>query len=131
MGKGLMGRAKELRNNLTEAEKHLWYILRMKNLGSKFRRQAVIGGYIVDFICFEKKLIIEVDGGQHYNNEADGIRDQWLKERGYKVLRFWNNDVLGNRDGVLEKIVEQLDHPLPSPPLKGEGSVMDGYAYKY
>ncbi|MBI4310099.1 MAG: endonuclease domain-containing protein, partial [Candidatus Omnitrophica bacterium] len=111
-----MAKARELRNNLTEAEKHLWYALRLKNLGLKFRRQAVIGQFIVDFICFEKRLIIEVDGGQHTDNEKDKIRDEWLKERGYKVLRFWNNDVLSNRDGVLERIIESLNHPLPSPP---------------
>ena len=106
-------------------------MLRLKNLGFKFRRQAMMGSFIVDFICFEKKLIIEVDGGQHADNEADAIRDQWLTERGYRVLRFWNNDVLSNRDGVLEKIVEHLNHPLPSPPLKGEGSAIDGYVCKY
>ena len=65
--------------------------------------------------------VVEVDGGQHADNKTDMIRDQWLKERGYKVLRFWNNEVLGNREGVLEKINDFLNHPLPNPPLKGEG----------
>jgi very-short-patch-repair endonuclease len=90
-------------------------------LGFKFRRQTVIGPYIVDFICFEKGLIVEVDGGQHSDNMKDKERDEWLKQRGYNVLRFWNNDVLGNRVGVIEKIAEYLNHPLPNPPLKGEG----------
>ena len=115
--------ARELRNNSTEAENYLWYMLRLKNLGFKFRRQAVIGLYIVDFICFEKRLIVEVDGGQHAVNMKDEERDEWLKQRGYNVIRFWNNDVLKNRDGVLEKIAEYLNHPLPNPPLKGEGIV--------
>ena len=113
--------AQGLRNNATDAEEYLWYMLRVKNLGFKFRRQAVIGPYIVDFICFDKRLIIEVDGGQHADNKEDKKRDEWLKQRKYSVLRFWNNDVLRNRDGVIERIVEFLNHPLPNPPLKGEG----------
>jgi len=121
--KNLTQVAKGLRNNLTEAEKHLWYMLRLKNLGVKFRRQVVIGLFIVDFICFEKKLIIEVDGGQHADDVRDKARDKWLNERGYRVLRFWNNEVLENREGVLEKIVLSLNHPLPNPPLKGEGTI--------
>ena len=114
--------AKKLRNDLTEAEKHLWYVLRLKNLGVKFRRQAVIGQYIVDFVCFEKKLIIEVDGGHHMNDQYDVVRDQWLSVQGFEVLRFWNNDVLMNRDGVLQKIVEHLNAPLPNPPHGGGGN---------
>lgn len=113
--------AKELRNNLTEAEKYLWYMLRCGNLGVKFRRQTIIGQYIVDFVCFEKKLIIEVDGGQHAQNQADKLRDRWLKDQGFEVLRFWNHNILANREGVLEKIVEHLS-PLPSPPHKGGGN---------
>ena len=100
--------ARGLRNNLTDAEKYLWYKLRCNNLGAKFRRQGVIGCYIVDFVCYEKKLIIEVDGGQHMLNSKDNKRDQWLNEQGFKVVRFWNNDVLGNRDGVLQRIIEHL-----------------------
>ncbi len=108
MKKPLTVNAKRLRSNSTEAEKYLWYMLKNKNLGVKFRRQAVIGKYIVDFSCFEIKLVIEVDGGQHARSENDNARDQWLMEQGFNVLRFWNNDVLGNRDGVLEKIVKYL-----------------------
>ena len=70
----------------------------------KFRRQAVIGRYIVDFVCFEKRLIIEVDGGQHAENQGDKIRDQWFRKEGFKVLRFWNNEVLENREGIIEEI---------------------------
>ncbi len=108
MKRALTPTARKLRNDLTEAEKHLWYVLRLENLGVKFRRQAVIGRYIVDFVCFEKKLIVEVDGGQHADSQRDNVRDQWLAAQGFEILRFWNNDVLGNRDGVLRKIVEVL-----------------------
>ena len=117
----MTAKARKLRNNLTDAEKHLWYMLRVKNFGVKFRRQAAIGHYIVDFVCYEKKLIIEVDGGQHSHNERDKERDQWLRGQGFEVLRFWNHDVLMNRDGVLERIIERLNSPLPNPPHKGEG----------
>lgn len=100
--------ARKLRNNLTDAEKHLWYVLRANNLGLKFRRQEPIGNYIVDFIYYEKKLIIEIDGGQHFDSTDDKIRDEWLRSQGFIVLRFWNNEVLENRDGAVEKIKEYL-----------------------
>lgn len=100
--------SRKLRNNLTEAEKYLWYVLRAENLGFKFRRQEPIGNYIVDFVCYEKKLIIELDGGQHYQSADDKARDVWLKSQGFKVLRFWNNEVLENRDGVVSKISKYL-----------------------
>ena len=98
--------ARKLRNNMTEAEKYLWYTLRSKNInGLKFRRQQPIGSYIVDFACLEKKLVFEVDGGQHdANKEMDLVRDEWLASEGYKVLRFWNNEVMENREGAVEKI---------------------------
>ncbi len=115
--------ARELRNNLTEAEKCLWYELRCKNLGVKFRRQAVIGRYIVDFICYERKLIIEVYGGQHAFSQEDTERDQWLRKQGFEIIRFWNHDVLKNREGVLYRIVERLKSPLPIPPHKGGGDL--------
>jgi very-short-patch-repair endonuclease len=98
--------ARQLRKDLTEAEKYLWYVLRSKNLGIKFRRQAVIGRYIVDFVCFEKRLIIEVDGEQHAENSVDTTRDQRLRQEGFKVLRFWNHEVLGNREGVVGEIMK-------------------------
>jgi very-short-patch-repair endonuclease len=114
--------ARKLRNNLTDAEKHLWYYLRNKNLeGLKFRRQVILGKYIVDFICFEKRLIIEVDGGQHVDNkQSDIVRDAWLESQGFRVLRFWNNEVLENRDGVILKILSVLQPPPPpAPPARG------------
>lgn len=88
--------AKELRRNSTDAEKLLWSRLRDRQLfGCKFRRQQTMGAYIVDFICMEAMLIIEVDGGQHMEREPqDVLRSQYLNSLGYKVLRFWNNEVL-------------------------------------
>ena len=100
--------ARKLRKNLTEAEKSLWYVLRLNNLGAKFRHQAPIGKFIVDFVCYEKKLVIELDGGQHFGSKKDIERDDWLKVQGFKVLRFWNNEVLNNRDGVVMEIQKYL-----------------------
>ncbi len=100
--------SRKLRNSLTEAEKHLWYVLRAENLGVKFRCQAPIGNYIVDFVAYEKKFIIELDGGQHYQSYNDKVRDKWLSSQGFTVLRFWNNEVLENRNGVVLKIIEHL-----------------------
>ena len=100
--------ARKLRNNLTDAEKKLWYFIRNYNLGVKFRRQHPLGNYFVDFICLEKHLVVEVDGGQHYESETDKIRDEWLNKEGYKVLRFWNNEVLENIEAVIAKIKESL-----------------------
>lgn len=98
--------AKKLRKNPTRAETILWNKLRSKQLeGAKFRRQQPIETYIVDFVSFEKRVIIELDGGQHANQELkDEQRDNRLAEDGFKVLRFWNNDVLENIDAVLEII---------------------------
>ncbi|MDP2855169.1 MAG: heme b synthase [Smithellaceae bacterium] len=109
--------AKNLRVNQTDAEKLIWKKLRSKQLGNiKFRRQQPIGNYIVDFVSFEKKLIIELDGGQHaIDTQKDEERDKWLTGQGFKVLRFWNNDVLRNIEGVLETIMEKLSHS-PKPP---------------
>ena len=97
-------------------------MLRVENLGIKFRRQVIIGQYIVDFVCFEKRLVIEIDGGQHAGSDEDKIRDEWLKAEGFEVLRFWNNEVLGNREGVLQSIVKHLNAPLPNPPHGGGGN---------
>jgi len=113
--------ARKLRNNPTEAEKKLWYTLRAQQFhGLKFRRKQIIGNYVVDFFCAEKKLIIEVDGGQHTDNAVDQKRDDWLLSRGYRVLRFWNNEINKNMDGILEKIFESISLS-PSPSLKGRG----------
>ncbi|MBI5903410.1 MAG: endonuclease domain-containing protein [Deltaproteobacteria bacterium] len=101
--------AKNLRKAPTDAEKLLWKHLRLKQAeGFKFRRQSPVGNYIADFACFEKKLIIEVDGGQHADSVKDKKRDRWFKENGFKILRFWNNEVLDNTEGVLEVIRGEL-----------------------
>jgi very-short-patch-repair endonuclease len=112
---------KNLRKRSTDAEKLLWKHLRSKQLeGLKFRRQQPLGNYIVDFVCFEKQIVIEVDGGQHAEERIDKERDRWLNREGFKVLRFWNNEVLQNSKGVLEVIRENcLNHPPLTPPIKG------------
>jgi very-short-patch-repair endonuclease len=123
--------AQKLRRNmtdaekrLTDAEKRLWSQLRSKQLfGMKFRRQHPIGPFIVDFVCLEKKHVIEVDGGQHSKgSDKDLKRDEWLASEGYKVLRYWNDDVLKETKSVLEDVLSKIgDHPPPTPPLKGGG----------
>src|SRR3984893_15361477 len=96
-------RARRLRTNSTKAELRLWRRLRSRSLcGHKFVRQEPIGPYIVDFVCREQRLVIEVDGGQHATDKRDAVRDRWLAEHRYRVLRFWNNDVLGKMDGAVE-----------------------------
>jgi very-short-patch-repair endonuclease len=113
--------AKALRKRLTDSERLLWRHLRAKQAGGlKFRRQESIGKYIVDFVCHEKRIVIEVDGSQHsLDKECDEKRDQWLKEQGYNVLRFWNNEVLENIEGVLEVIRNSLLSPSLNPSHKG------------
>ncbi len=99
--------ARKLRNNLTEAEKKLWYYLRSyREQGIKFRRQQPIGPYFVDFACLAFRLIVELDGGQHFESQKDKIRDEWFKKEGYTVLRFWDNEVLKNTEEVVKKILE-------------------------
>ncbi len=106
--------AKKLRNNSTDTEKYLWKYLRERQFeGFKFRRQHSIGKYIADFINLKRKIIIEVDGGQHLENKKDKLRDKWLEEQGYEVLRFWDNEVLTNIEGVLESIRKKLYSPSP------------------
>jgi len=111
--------AKELRQNQTEAEKLLWASLRsLRPDGAKFRRQRPIDDYIVDFVHLDKKLIIEVDGGQHNETKtiaSDNKRKAYLESQGFHILRFWNNDVLKNMDGVIEKITDTLSELSPSP----------------
>ena len=121
-------RAHNLRQNMSLAENRMWYYLRSRRLGGyKFVRQQVIDNYIVDFVCREKKLIIEVDGGQHMDaTEYDEQRTRVLEGRGYQVLRVWNSDVFQNTSGVMEKILALLEtepHPgtlIPSPSPKQE-----------
>src|SRR5260221_11223573 len=96
-------RARRLRREPTDAETALWYRLRSRRLnGYKFVRQEPIGPYTVDLICRDCRLIIEVDGGQHADNTCDAVRDKWLTDHNYRVLLFWNNDLLGNMSRVLQ-----------------------------
>jgi very-short-patch-repair endonuclease len=118
--------ARTLRNAATNAEKHLWQFLRAKQLGGhKFRRQVALGHYIVDFACLAQKLIIELDGPQHLEPAAtdyDIERDAWLTARGYRILRFRNQEVDDNLQAVLNIISQALKAtPLPNPSLQGEG----------
>ncbi|MHA1538640.1 MAG: endonuclease domain-containing protein [Alphaproteobacteria bacterium] len=117
--------ARRLRKNQTDAEAHIWYRLRARQLGDwKFKRQVPIGKYVVDFVCKEAGLIVEIDGGQHAIDPGkDNKRTANLEENGYQVIRFWNNEVLGNVEGVLTEILRVLDaHPSPQPsPRRGEG----------
>ncbi|MBS3791153.1 endonuclease domain-containing protein [Candidatus Bipolaricaulota bacterium] len=101
--------AKELRKNQTNAEKLLWSKLRDEQLeGVKFRRQQPIGDYIVDFVTFDLDLVIEVDGGQHLDDEIDEQRDKWLEGEGFTVIRFWNNQVLNDTRAVLREIRSEI-----------------------
>ena len=118
--------ARELRADMTDAETKLWWRLRGRQLGGhRFRRQVPIGPYIVDFACLAASLVIEVDGGQHFDEaDRDERRTAWLEERGYRVIRFLNPDVLTNIDGVLETVLRALPAtPPPRPsPSGGEGA---------
>ena len=102
--------ARQLRRQMTDAEASLWHHLRNRALmGCKFRRQHPIGPYIVDFACIERKLVIELDGGQHADNASDLARTRWIQANGYRVLRFWNNDALRQQQVVLAVILEALE----------------------
>lgn len=117
-------RARELRLNATEAERLLWrHISAHKVAGARFNRQVPIGPFICDFVSRTEKLIIEVDGGQHdLNAEADARRTCYLEAQGYRVIRFWNNDVIGNIEGVVAAIEFALgEQPLPQPLLETGG----------
>ncbi len=130
-GKRQRDRARALRANLTDAERALWQKIRGKQLGAKFRRQAPVGPYIADFLSHEARLVIEVDGGQHgATEEYDVSRTAYIEEQGFKVLRFWNNEVLENMDGVLIRVMEVLRACLPDlpppdlPPQAGGGTLI-------
>ena len=126
----LRDRAREMRANPTPAERRLWTMLRDRRMPSvKFRRQHVIDPYIVDFACVERSFIVEADGSQHADSMSDPRRDAYLSRLGFRILRFWNNDVLENPSGVFEMIYAELHTPhpptalqwVPPSPLKGEG----------
>jgi very-short-patch-repair endonuclease len=126
--------ARTLRAKATDAEIKLWWLLRSRRLANmKFRRQVPIGAWIVDFVSFEHRLIIEADGSQHAGSERDELRDQDLSMRGFRVLRFWNNDVLMRSQAVIESIADFVVRP-PSPgelcsppsPTRGEGNKRSG-----
>jgi very-short-patch-repair endonuclease len=120
----LRSRAKEMWPEPTEAEHRLWQLLRAHRFsGYKFRRQVPIDFYIADFICFARRLIIELDGGQHAASASDARRDTYLKQQGFRVVRIWNNDIFQNEEGVAELILSALrSPPLPNPSrARGEG----------
>ena len=112
-------RARSLRRRSTRAEWVLWLALRDRRLGGlKFARQQPLGPYYADFVCREQRLIIEVDGGQHADSASDRRRDAYLKTLGYRVVRVWNNEVLGNPEGALQMLAAELKiapHPVPLP----------------
>ena len=106
-------RARRLRREATPEETLLWSRLRGEQLGVKFRRQQPLGFYIADFVCFECALVIELDGGQHAEETArayDAVRTEYLEGREFRVLRFWNNEISGNLEGVLFRILEAIQH---------------------
>ena len=126
--RSIVATARKLRRSSTDVERKLWHRIRDKQVeGFRFRRQRPIGRFIVDFICLDARLIVELDGGQHAESVAhDQKRSAFLHERGYRVLRFWNNEVIENIEGVLERLREvllltRLD-PTPALPLSGEGA---------
>eukprot|EP01037_Dinobryon_pediforme_P018111 gene18112-18351_t len=100
--------AQRLRRNPTDAEKALWARLKGRQLGLAFTRQCPIGGHVVDFACRSARLAIEVDGGQHADSAPDAVRAQVIESHGYQIIRFWNNDELGNTDGVIQAILTEL-----------------------
>ena len=126
-GSSIKKRARERRRNMTDAEQVLWKALRKYRLGWRFRRQFPIAPYIVDFACVEAHLIVEADGGQHTRPDDHEQRDAELQRQGWRVLRFWNNEILANPEGVMRTLAETLGaprerrpHPNP-PPLAEEG----------
>jgi very-short-patch-repair endonuclease len=108
--------ARAMRRVPTDAERKIWFLLRDRRLdGIKFRRQVPFGPYILDFVCFERRLVVEVDGGQHADSQSDKVRDTRLQARGFRVVRYWNTDVLENPDGVLTDLLAHLAAQDPSP----------------
>jgi very-short-patch-repair endonuclease len=106
-----LNNARHLRSTMTDVERTLWAVLRNRGVcDAKFKRQAPVGSFIADFVCTDAMLIVELDGGQHAENiDADNRRSAWLERNGFKVVRFWNNDVLQNLEGVVAVIIENLE----------------------
>ena len=130
-GSSIKKKARSLRGNMPDAEQVLWKELRKYRLGRRFRRQFPIPPYIADFACLEARLVVEADGGQHNRPGDHDRRDADLRAQGWRVLRFWNNEIFANRPGVLQTIAEALGpwpsvypHPGP-PPQAGEGVIND------
>ena len=125
--KDIQQRARELRKNMTAAEKKLWQVLRGNQLdGLYFRRQHAIGTYILDFVCVQEKLVVEVDGGTHLGQEEfDKERTRWLEEeKGYRVIRFTNDDVLRNINAVVEMIRDAFKNPYSTFPVHEEEKIL-------
>jgi very-short-patch-repair endonuclease len=127
-------KARSLRRMMTNAERKLWYMLRDRRFAdAKFRRQVPLGRYVADFLSYEKKLVVEVDGGQHSDSVSDVVRDNWFRSQGFTVARIWNNDVLKNLEGVATMLLEIMSADTPHPasppqaaakppsPTRGEG----------
>jgi very-short-patch-repair endonuclease len=109
--------ARELRRDMTEAEQRLWFHLRRRQLGGcRFRRQHPVGPFVADFVCVERRLIVEVDGSQHMESAADRVRDAWLQRRGFQLIRCWNHDVLERTEQVLAVILGALGKAAPIRP---------------
>ena len=122
-----IARPRSLRVNITNAERKLWYALRDRRFaGYRFRRQVPVGPYIADFLCYQARLVIEVDGGQHAESARDARRDRWFAQNGFRVLRFWNNEVLQNLEVVWTVIFEAVEKTTPHPACaaraRGEGT---------
>ncbi len=116
-------KVRSLRQSQTDAEQKFWSKVRNRQInGYKFYRQRQIGFYTVDFVCRDVDLVVEIDGGQHCENMKDIARTEYLNKKGYKVIRFWNNEVLENMDGVLYRLQEEIESLTPSLSLKGEGA---------
>ncbi len=109
LDKKMMVRARALRSRMSNAERKMWFALRDRRFArSKFRRQAPIGPFIADFVCFDARLVVEIDGGQHAGSLRDQYRDRWFAANRFRVLRFWNNEVLSNLEGVVTVLAEAL-----------------------
>ncbi len=133
IAKRLRNFAKKMRREATKSESGMWRLLRDRRLSQfKFRRQVPFQAFILDFVCFEQQLVIEIDGSQHFSSERDRWRDRLSATEGFRVLRYWNNDVLQRRSAVLEDILTKLSDPLTRPryarapsPTRGEGKSSD------